>query len=184
MKHSMMKVASLGIGLCLVSATAACGGLHGRAETPAETSGSATTTVSLKVKLDLPNVGNPKYDTFFNDVVALEQLVVDARAALEAAPATLNNAMNVAEATDFETAIKNISGKLKGKATVTINVSPIGADVNVVAAPDVALSADERGMLDAYKSVVTNVATIPMKLEPVVPKSIDIVKQAVVLVAR
>jgi hypothetical protein len=179
MKRSIMKLTGLGIGLSLIALTPACGGLQGRAETPS----SATGAVSVNVKLDLPNVGNPKYDAFFNDVIALEQLVADARDALENAPATLNKAMNVAEATDFETAVTNISGKLKGKVTVTINVSPIGADVNMVAAPGVKLSPDEQAMMDAYKSVVTTVATIPMKLEPVVPKSIDIVKQAVLLVA-
>jgi hypothetical protein len=176
---TMMKMASLGFGLSLVAANVACGGgLSGAgADPPASATGSAQVTVNL----DLPNVGNPKYDTFFSSVVELEQRVADARAALENAPATLNKAMNLAEATDFETAVKNISGRLKGKVTVTINVGPAGADVNVVAASGVTLSTEEQAMVDAYRKVATDVAAIPIKLEPVVPKSIDIVKQGAVL---
>jgi hypothetical protein len=90
--------------------------------------------------------------------------------------------MNVTEATDLDTAIKNISGKLKGKVTVTVNVTPIGADVNVVATPGVTLSTDDQVLVDAYKNVVTDVAAIPVKLAPVVPKSIDIAKQGILLV--
>jgi hypothetical protein len=90
MKRSIMKLTGLGIGLSLIALTPACGGLRGRAETPS----SATGAVSVNVKLDLPNVGNPKYDAFFNDVIALEQLVADARDALDNAPATLNKAMS------------------------------------------------------------------------------------------
>jgi len=178
MRHATKGLASAGVCLFLVAATACGGGVvaQGNAETAASAGGS------VSVNLDLPKVGNPKYDTFFNDVVALEKLVADAQASLDAAPATLNKAMNLTEATDFDTALKNISGKLKGKVTVTINVTPIGADVNVVAAPGVTLSADEQAMMEAYKSVVTDVAAIPVKLAPVVPKSADIIKQSVVLV--
>lgn len=180
MKRATMTLASASIGLFVI-ATAACGG--GLAQGKAQTAASADGSVSVKVKLGLPNVGNPKYDAFFNDVVALEQLVADAQAALDAAPATLNKAMNVTEATDFQTALQNISGKLRGKVTVTINASPAGADVSVVAAPGVTLSPDEQAMMDAYKNVVTDVAAIPAKLAPVVPRSVDIIKQSVTLVA-
>ena len=184
MKRSMMKLARLGTGVSLVAAIACGGGLGGgKAETGGSaTGGSASGSVSVNVDLDLPKVGNPKYDAFFNGVVELQRVVDEARIALETAPVTLNKAMNVAETTDFETAIKNISAKLKGKITVTINVSPVGTDVSVVAVPGVTLSPEEQAMMDAYTRVVTNVAAIPMKLEPVVPKSIDIVKQGAVLV--
>jgi hypothetical protein len=179
MKSSMMKLASLGMGLSLVATTAACGGasVEGRATTTA----SSTESASVTVQLDLPHVGDPKYDKFFSDVVELAQLVADARASLESASATLNKAMNVTETTDFETAIKNISGKLKGKVTVTFAAGVTGAGVNVVAAPGVTLSAEDQVMVDAYKKVLTDVAAIPVKLAPVVPKSIDIAKQGVVL---
>jgi hypothetical protein len=178
MRHATKGLASAGVCLFLIATTACGGGVvaQGNAETAASASGS------VSVNLDLPKVGNPKYDTFFNDVVALEKLVADAQASLDAAPATLNKAMNLTEATDFDTALKNISGKLKGKVILTVNVTPIGADVNVVAAPGVTLSADEQAMMEAYKSVVTDVAAIPVKLAPVVPKSADIIKQSVVLV--
>jgi hypothetical protein len=89
--------------------------------------------------------------------------------------------MSVTETTDFETAIKNISGKLKGKVTVTFAAGVTGAGVNVVAAPGVTLSAEDQAMVDAYKKVLTDVAAIPVKLAPVVFKSIDIAKQGVVL---
>jgi hypothetical protein len=181
MKRAMTTLASASMGLFVIT-TAACGGATAQGG-GADTSASASGSVSVKVRLGLPNVGNPKYDAFFNDVVALEQLVADAQAALDAAPATLNKAMNVTEATDFPTALQNISAKLKGKVTVTINASPAGADVNVVAAPGVTLSPEEQAMLDVYKNVVTDVAAIPAKLAPVVPKSVDIIKQSVVLVA-
>jgi hypothetical protein len=84
--------------------------------------------------------------------------------------------------TDFDTALKTLSGKLKGKVTVSINVTPAGADVSVVPVAGVTLSADEQAMVDAYKKVVGDIAGIPMKLEPVVAKAIDIGKQAAVLV--
>jgi hypothetical protein len=179
MKSSMMKLASLGMGLSLVATTAACGGasVEGRTTTTASSTGSASVTVQL----DLPHVGDPKYDKFFSDVVELAQLVADARASLESASATLNKAMSVTETTDFETAIKNISGKLKGKVTVTFAAGVTGAGVNVVAAPGVTLSAEDQAMVDAYKKVLTDVAAIPVKLAPVVLKSIDIAKQGVVL---
>jgi hypothetical protein len=179
MKSSMMKLASLGMGLSLVATTAACGGasVEGRATTTA----SSTESASVTVQLDLPHVGDPKYDKFFSDVVELAQLVADARASLESASATLNKAMNVTETTDFETAIKNISGKLKGKVTVTFAAGVTGAGVNVVAAPGVTLSAEDQAMVDAYKKVLIDVAAIPVKLAPVVLKSIDIAKQGVVL---
>ena len=173
MKRATMTLASASIGLFVI-ATAACGG--GLAQGKAQTAASADGSVSVKVKLGLPNVGNPKYDAFFNDVVALEQLVADAQAALDAAPATLNKAMNVTEATDFQTALQNISGKLRGKAR-DINASPAVADVSVVAAPGVTLSPDEQAMMDTYENVVTDVAAIPAKLAPVVPRSVDIIKQ-------
>ncbi len=181
MKLSMMKGPLWGVGLSLAVLTAACGG--GMADGGAQTASSAGGTVSVSVKLGLPKVGNPKYDKFFNDVVELSQLVADARAALETAPATLNKAMSVAGATDFDTALKNIAGKLKDKVTVNIGVGPAGADVNVVAASGVTLSAEEQGMMDAYKKVLVDIVAIPVKLEPVVPKSVDIAKQAAVLVA-
>jgi hypothetical protein len=179
MKSSMMKLASLGMGLSLVATTAACGGasVEGRATTTA----SSTESASVTVQLDRPHVGDPKYDKFFSDVVELAQLVADARASLESASATLNKAMNVTETTDFETAIKNISGKLKGKVTVTFAAGVTGAGVNVVAAPGVTLSAEDQAMVDAYKKVLIDVAAIPVKLAPVVLKSIDIAKQGVVL---
>jgi len=179
MKSSMMKLASLGMGLSLVATTAACGGasVEGRATTTA----SSTESASVTVQLDLPHVGDPKYDKFFSDVVELAQLVADARASLESASATLNKAMSVTETTDFETAIKNISGKLKGKVTVTFAAGVTGAGVNVVAAPGVTLSAEDQAMVDAYKKVLIDVAAIPVKLAPVVLKSIDIAKQGVVL---
>src|SRR5580698_4704365 len=177
MKSSMMKLAGLGMGLSLVATTAACGGasVEGRATTTA----SSTESASVTVQLDLPHVGDPKYDKFFSDVVELAQLVADARASLESASATLNKAMNVTETTDFETAIKNISGKLKGKVTVTFAAGVTGAGVNVVAAPGVTLSAEDQAMVDAYKKVLIDVAAIPVKLAPVVLKSIDIAKQGV-----
>lgn len=174
MKRSMMKLAYLGIGLSLVAATAGC---VGSAEWRVDT----TASVSVKGGLDLPHTGNPKYDRFFGDVGELAQRVADARAALERAPATLSAAMNVAGATDFETAIKSVCGKLKGKVTVTIDVGPTGAEVHVVVTSGVTLSAEEQTLVEAYKKVATDVAAIPMKLAPVVPKSIDITRQAVVL---
>jgi hypothetical protein len=176
---SMMKFVSVTIALSIVGATAACGG--GLAEGKVATTSSSTGSTSIAAQLDLPKVGDPKYDKFFTDVVELAQLLADARAALEAAPGTLNKAMNVTEATDFDTAIKNISAKLKGKVVVTINASPAGADVNVVAAPGVTLSAEEQAMMEAYKTVLTDLVAIPVKLAVLVPKSIDIVRQAVVL---
>src|ERR1700733_13494066 len=172
MKHSMTKLAGFCMGLSLVAATAACGAsAQGRVETPTST----TTSASVSVNLGLPKVGNPKYDKFFDDVAELAQLVADARAALEAAPAVLNKAMNVTETTDFETALKNINGKLKDKVTVTFGVGPTGADVNVVAASGVTLSPEEEIMVDAYKKVAIEIVAIPVKLAPVVPKTIGIV---------
>jgi hypothetical protein len=179
MKRSMMKLATLGLGLSLLAMTGACAG----SGDPKGANSPTTTAASVKVKLDLPKTDNPKYDKFFGDVSDLAQLVADARAALDSAPATLNAAMKIADATDFDTALKNISGKLKGKVTVTVNVTPAGADVNVVPAAGVTLTADEQAMADAYKKVVTDIAAIPGKLEPVVAKSIDIGKQAVTLAA-
>jgi hypothetical protein len=179
MKSSMMKLTSASVVLSLAAATAACGG--GLAEGKVATTSSTPGSTSVAVQIDLPKVGDPKYDKFFNDVVELAQIVADARAALEAAPATLNTAMNVTEATDFDTAIKNTSGKLKGKVIVTINASPTGADVSVVAAPGVTLSAEDRAIVDAYTKVLTEVAAVPVKLAQAVPKSIDIAKQGVVL---
>jgi hypothetical protein len=181
MKRSMMKVVQLGFVLSLVGAVAACAASGtGNAASP---QGGTSASASVKVKLDLPTVGNPKYDKFFNDVVDLAQLVADARAALETAPATLNAAMKVTDQTDFDTALKNISGKLKGKVTVTINVTPTGADVAVVPVAGVTLTADEQAMADAYKKVATDIAAIPATLAPVVAKTVDIAKQAVVLAA-
>jgi hypothetical protein len=178
MKYSMTNLAGLCMGLSLAAATAACGAsAQGRVETPTST----TTSTSVSVKLGLPKVGNVKYDKFFNDVVELAQLVADARAALEDAPVALNKAMNVTETTDFETALKNINGKLKDKVTVTFGVGPTGADVNVVAASGVTLSPEEQAMVDAYKKVTIDIVSIPVKLAPVVPKTIDIVAQAVTL---
>jgi hypothetical protein len=137
----------------------------------------------VKVNLDLPNTGNPKYDKFFGDVSDLAQLVADARGALEAAPVTLNKAMKVTDATDFDTALKAISAKLKGKVTVTINPTPTGADVNIVPAAGVTLTADEQAMVDAYKQVATDIVAIPAKLAPVVSKAVDIATQAAALAA-
>jgi outer membrane protein OmpA-like peptidoglycan-associated protein len=179
MKRSMRKLARVGIAVSLVAATAACGG--GAANVKVESPASANGSVSVQAQLNLPKVGDPKYDKFFSDVVDLAQLVADARASLDNASVTLNQAMGVTEATNFETAVKNMSGKLNGKVTVTFGVGPTGANVNVVAAPGMTLSAEDQAMVNAYKKVLTDVAVIPAKLAPVVPKSIDLVKQAVVL---
>jgi hypothetical protein len=178
MKRSMMKLATLGLGLALVVTAAGCGG---GGDPKGAASPTGTTSASVKVKLNLPQTDNPKYDKFFGDVSDLAQLVADARFALESAPATLNAAMKVTDTTDFDTAIKNIGGKLKGKVTLSINVTPTGADVSLVPAAGVTLTADEQAMADALKKVATDVATIPSKLEPVVAKSIDIGKQAAAL---
>jgi hypothetical protein len=176
---TIVKFVIAGIAVSLVAATVACGGAsaEGRTTTTASSTGSA----SVAVQLDLPKVGDPKYDKFFSDVVELAQLVADARASLETASATLNKTMGITDATDFDTAIKNISGKLKGKVTVSFSAGLTGADVSVVAAPGVTLSAEDQAMVDAYKKVLTDVAGVPVKLAPAVPKSIDIVKQGVVL---
>ena len=170
------KLFCLGLGLILVTATGACAssGDGKGADSPSGT----TTSATVKVKLDLPNTGNPKYDKFFGDVADLAQLVADARAALETAPATLNKAMNVTDTTDFDTALKTLGGKLKGKVTVTINPTPSGADVSIVPAAGVTLTADEQAMVDAYKKVATDIAAIPAKLAPVVAKAVDIATQA------
>jgi hypothetical protein len=180
MKQWVMKLALSGAGLTMIAVTMACGGAPtARPQTPSSASSSASVDVSLK----LPTVGNPKYDSFFRDVADLSNLVATARTALENAPATLNTAMNVSETSDFDAALKNISDKLKGKIIVTIDVEPASADVSVVAAPGVTLSPEEQLMTDAYKKVATDVALIPMKLEPVVAKSIAIAQQALALVA-
>ena len=178
MKSSMMKMVSLGLCLSLSATVAACGGAGDPKGAAAPT---GTTSGSVKVTLDLPSTGNPKYDKFFGDVGDLAQLVADARASLESAPATLNKAMNVTGTTDFDTALKTLSGKLKGKVTVSINVTPAGADVSVVPVAGVTLSADEQAMVDAYKKVATDIAAIPAKLAPVVAKAIDIATQAAAL---
>src|SRR5580658_9899567 len=133
MKSSMKKLARVGIALSLVAATAACGG--GAANVKVETPASANGSVSVQAQLNLPKVGDPKYDKFFSDVVDLAQVVADARASLDNASVALNKAMGVTEATNFETAVKNMSGKLNGKVTVTFGAGPTGANVNVVAAP-------------------------------------------------
>ncbi len=178
---SMSKFVGFGAGLVLAVSISACGGAaaDGKgAQSPTTTSGS----VDVKVQLDLPNTGNAKYDKFFDDTVSLAQLVADARASLETAPATLNKAMGVAEGTDFDAAFKSAREKLKGKVTITVNVTPAGADVKVVPVGG-ALSAEDQALVDAYKKVVTDIAAIPSKLEPVVAKSIDLAKQAAGLIA-
>jgi hypothetical protein len=181
MKSSMMKLASVSIAVSLLAATAACGG--GLAEGKVATTSSPTGSASVAVQLGLPKVGNPKYDQFFTDVVELAELVAEARDALETAPATLNKAMHVTEATDFETAVKSVHGKLDGKVVLAIDVGPTGANVSAVAAPGVTLSPEDQDLMEAYKRVVIDVAAVPIKLAPVVPKSISIVAQGVSLAA-
>ncbi len=72
---------------------------------------------------------------------------------------------------------------MKGKVTVTINPTPTGADVNIVPAAGVTLTADEQAMVDAYKQVATDIVAIPAKLAPVVSKAVDIATQAAALAA-
>jgi hypothetical protein len=177
MRSSTMKWLGSATVAFFVATGTACGG--GSANVQAETPASG----SVKVSLDLPKVGNPKYDAFFDNVTQLAQLVADARATLDDAAATLNKAAGVTGTTDFDTALKNVSAKLKGKVTVTVNVTPTGADVAVVPVAGVTLTADEQATVDAYKQVVGDIAAIPTKLAPVVAKSVQIIGQAAGLVA-
>jgi len=183
-----MMLVGIGIGLSLVAATSGCGGglSEGRTEaqaTPGDPPASTTVSGSVTVNI-VPTVaplGNPKYDAFFSNAVALGKAVADARVAMDAAPAALNKAMNVAEATDFQTAVANIRAKLQGKMTVTMTVIPAGTQVTVVVVPGVTLTPDEQAMLDAYKSVAADVVAIEAKLVPVAGKTAELAAQGALL---
>lgn len=189
MQRLIMKIGGISIGVSLM-ATAACGGhlAEGRTEaqaTPADppASGSVSASVTINVVPTVSPVGNPKYDAFFSNAVALGQAVADARAAMDAAPAALNKAVNLVETTDFETAVTNIRGKLQGKMTVTANVTPARTEVTVVVVPGVTLTPDEQTMLDAYKHAATDIAAAGAKLVPVGVKTAELVAQGAMLVA-
>ena len=146
--------------------------------------GSKTTAVGgtaapTTFMLDVQATGNPKYDQFFADVTALAQLVSDARYTLDSAPTTLNTAMNVTDATDFNTSLANVKARLGGKVTLSIVDGPNGAQVAVVPVKGgEALSPEDQALADAYTKVATDVVAIPTTLAAVVAKTADITQQA------
>jgi hypothetical protein len=177
MKRSMMATILAG-SLSLLVLGGGCGGSSGSGQT----SGGAT--ASAEVEIDIKLSGNPKYDKFFNDVIALYKRVQKAKRALDAAPKSLAKVSTLAENTEFGPALKAVAGRLKGKVTLNVTITEQGATVEVVPVAGVTLTAEEQAMVDAYKQAVVDVAAVPQELAPVVTKVVDLIKQAVVLAAN
>lgn len=159
-------------GLVLVAAAAGCaGGVQG--------AGAAGVKAQASVALELPAIGNPKYDRFFADVVALQKEVAAVRASIEAAPASLSTALGAPAPMALEPALDRVGAKLFGKVKVAIEVSAGGAVVELVPVKKARITDEDRAVIEAYRKVMLDLAQVPMRLAPLSQKSAGVIKQAI-----
>jgi hypothetical protein len=145
----------------------------------AGTAAQGSASVSASASLKLPQVGNPKYDRFFNDVVALQKEVAAVRAQVDAAPATLSAALGQTTPMALEPALDRVSAKLFGKVKVALRVTPDGAVVELVPVKKAHITDEDRAVMEAYRKVMLDLAQVPVRLRPVGERTAAVVKQAI-----
>ncbi len=162
-------------GLVVVVVAAGCAG---------SAEGTAKTAGQLSVGLELPKVGNPRYDRFFTDAMALQREVAELRAQLDRSPKAVNRSLGLRAGTSFRQAMTRLSAKLFGKVKVQLVVTPAGAEVDLAPVRGVELNDADMAAVATYKQVVTELGAIPARVRPLGEKTASLIGQAIDLAKR